>query len=486
MIKKENVKTNFLYQSAYQILTMLLPMVTSPYIARVLGADGIGIYSYTYSIVSYFVLGAKLGLDNYGNRYIATVRDDQEKLNHAFSDLYALHVVITLIVIGLYCGFVFKYGAAYKVIFAIQGFWLIGQLLDINWLFFGIEKFKITVTRNTIVKMLTVVFIFVFVKTRNDTWKYILILAAGSAISESLVWLFLKQYVKIVKPNWRSYRIHLRPMLVLFIPSIAVSLYKIMDKIMLGSMTTTFEVGLYENSEKIINICLGFVTALGTVMLPRMSNMVATGQIEESKKLVKKSSLFILILSYAMGFGIIGVSGVFPSVFWGKEFVLCGTLMIGLAISLPFTAIANVVRTQILIPQHKDNKYVLAVCMGALVNAVVNYVCIPRFNALGAVIGTICAEGVVCIIQLVAVQNDVPIWNYIIMSVPFALIGGLMAGMVMLIGNSLEMSFFTLCVQILTGGILFCGICFVHIAIWHKEILHILKYNLMKTIIKYK
>lgn len=478
-MKKENVKVNFIYQSAYQILTVLLPMLTSPYVARVLGADGIGVYSYTYSIVSYFVMVAKLGLHNHGNRCVASIRDNQEKLNQTFSDLYSLHAIISVITIAVYIIYIAAFGGEYKAVFMIQGFYLIGQLLDINWFYFGIEKFKITVTRNTLIKILTVVCVFTFVKTKDDLWKYILILAVGSAISESLVWFFVRRYVKFVKPNIKSYKQHIKPMLIMFIPAVAVNMYKVMDKIMLGVMSSTYEVGLYENSEKIINICLGFVSALGTVMLPRMSNLVATGHITESKQMVEKSSRFILILSYAMCFGIMGVSNIFPTIFWGNEFSACGVLMTGLAVTLPFTAIANVVRTQILIPQHRDKEFVVAVCVGAIVNLIVNFICIPRWDAWGAVIGTICAEVIVCLIQLFSVRVDVPIWKYIEHSIPFILFGAGMALVVIMVGHYMGTNVLSLVVQVIIGGILYCGISLVYMVIRHDKLVYMITSRLM-------
>jgi O-antigen/teichoic acid export membrane protein len=473
-MKSESIKANFIYQSGYQILTILLPMLTSPYIARVLGADGIGVYSYTYSIVSYFVIFAKLGLHNYGNRCVASIRDDQKKLNQTFSDLYSLHVIVSVLILAAYLFYVSFFVREYKSIFIIQGLYLIGQLLDINWFYFGIEKFKLTVTRNTAIKILTVFCVFLFVRTKNDLWKYVLILAAGSAISESLVWFFLRRFVKFVCPDVHSYKKHIKPLLILFIPSIAVSVYKVMDKVMLGSMSSTFEVGLYENAEKIINISLGFVTALGTVMLPRMSNLVATGHVNESKQMIQKSSRFILILSYAMCFGIIGVSGIFPVVFWGNEFEGCGILLIGLAVSLPFTAIANVARTQILIPQHREKAFVVAVCIGAIVNFIINLICILQFAAFGAVIGTICAEGVACIIQLVSVQKDVSIWKYVIQSFPFLIIGILMAAVVKSIGYNMGTSVITLLVQVIVGIIFYCSISLVYMILSHDELVTVI------------
>lgn len=470
-MKQESVKKNFVYQSAYQLFTILLPMIISPYISRVLGADGLGIYSYTFSIVSYFVLVAKLGLHNYGNRCIATIKDDKKKMDQMFSDLYSLHFIISIATILLYVLFIILFTDKYKLVFVIQGAYLIGQLLDINWFFFGIEKFKITVTRNFIIKIITVVCVFVFVRSHDDVWKYILILAVGSVVSESFVWVFLKKYVKFVKPDFRTYKRHFLQMLLFFIPSVAVSLYKVMDKIMLGMMSSEVQVGLYENSEKIINICIGFITALGMVMMPRMTNLIATGREKEGEKLLKKSMKFILLLSYAMGFGVIGVSQVFPTVFWGGEFAQCSALLVGLSFSLPFTAVANVIRTQYLMPKHRDKEFVFSVCMGAVLNLIVNLLLIPFLSSLGAVIGTICAEVIVCVIQIVAVRKEFKFLPYLISSLPYLLIGLLMMAAVYVIGLLMGTGVVTLLVQIAVGMVLYGGSTAAYMYITKDELL---------------
>ena len=457
---RENIKTNYIFQSGYQILIALLPLITSPYLARVIGAEGIGIYSYTFAIANYFVIFAKLGIHNYGNRCIASVRDNPNQLNQTFADLYSLHFIISVISILLYIIFIIFFGNSYRLIFIIQGFYLLAQLLDINWFFFGLEKFKITVTRNSIIKLLTVLAIFIFVKDKNDLSKYVFILAFGTALSESVIWAFVKRYIGFVKPNIKSYKKHIGPMFLFFIPSIAVSVYKMMDKIMLGVMNTTSVVGLYENSEKIISICLGFITALGTVMLPRMTNLVANGKEDESKLLIEKSSKFILLLSYSMMFGIIGVSNIFPVVFWGKEFVDCNYLLIGLAVTLPLTAIANVIRTQYLMPHHKDKEFVLSVCMGAIVNIAFNVVLIPKYAAIGAVISTIIAELIVCIVQLWGARTAVSSTRYILWSIPYFVFGCIMSLTVWALGMWLGAHIATLLIQIFVGALLYISVCF--------------------------
>lgn len=470
----ENLKKNVIYQTAYQVLITLLPIVTAPYIARILGADGLGIYSYTYSIVTYFVLVARLGIQVYGNRAIAIVRDDQTKLNQTFSDLLFIHVVVSLIVILIYFGYILLARANYKNIFIIQSLYIIGELLEVNWLFFGLEKFRLTVTRNSVIKLLTVIAVFSLVREKEDVWKYCLIMAAGMALSDIVVWIFVPKYVSLVKPNIKNAVRHLKPLISFFIPAIAVSLYKVMDKIMLGAMTNTAQVGFYENSEKIINMMLGFVTAIGTVMMPRMSNLIARGDKKEGQKLVDNSMKIISVASLGICFGIIGVSTVFAPVFFGEEFRSCNVLMSGLAVSIPFTAFANVLRTQYLIPNHKDTAYQTSVITGAAVNLVVNYLLIRTLLAGGAVIGTIVAEATVCIIQAIYSRNALPIKRYIKSSIPYIAIGLLMSILVYYIGEVLGSGVITLVLQVSAGVIVYGGLTLVYMYIKKDELLYAL------------
>ena len=166
--KSNYIKQNYLYNVIYQLLLVLLPLLTAPYISRVLGTEGVGIYSYTYSIAYYFVLFAMLGINNYGNRAIAKVKDNSEELNRTFSSLLIFHIyisILTTIAYVFYCIFLVKdntYIAILQVLYVLSG------IFDINWFYFGMEKFKLTVTRNTIIKLLSVIAIFLFVKNEND------------------------------------------------------------------------------------------------------------------------------------------------------------------------------------------------------------------------------------------------------------------------------------------------------------------------------
>lgn len=466
-----SIKKNISYQILYQILAILLPLITSPYISRVLGANGVGIYSYTFSIVSYFALFAKLGIHIYGNRAIAMVRDDQQKLNQTFSDLLAVHLLVSAIALLLYAGYIYLGKMEYPEVAAIQALYVIAEMLEINWLYFGLEQFKITVTRNAIVKGATLVSIFCFVKSSDDVWKYCAIMAISATLSELIVWIFLPKYIKIVKPNWKDARKHILPLISFFIPSIAVSLYKIMDKIMLGMMTNTTQVGFYENSENIIAAAMSFITAVGTAMLPRMSNLVSKGEKAQTEKIIARSMQLVMISVLAMAGGIIGVSSVFAPIFWGEEFKVCANYINGLAISLLFTAFANVIRTQYLIPSHKDKVFQLSVITGACVNLVVNFFLIPHLYALGAVIGTVMAEGAVCMVQGIYAAKHLPIVDYLKKSIPYTLFAAIMSGVVALIGYTMNGGIKTLAVQVLTGIVIYMGLSGLYLYMTKDELL---------------
>lgn len=448
-----SLKKNLFYQSAYQILQIILPLVTAPYIARVLGPEKIGIYSYTFNVASYFMIFANLGIANYGNREIAKARQNYEKLNQTFSNIVSLHMGLTIVMMLFYTLYLcFWKKDIYSYICFI---YLIGTFFDINWFFFGIEKFKITVTRNTIIRLISVVSIFIFVKDQNDLWKYILIMALGNAIGQSAVWIVVPQYIKLVKPQWKEIKKHVKPLLILFIPVIAVSLYKSMDKIMIGTFSNNTQLGYFENAEKIINIPLSLITAVGTVMLPKMSNMVASGNSKQILNYIKISIKYVMIIAIAFSFGTAAIAPVFTPLFFGKSFIESGVLIQMLSITIPFIAFANVLRTQFLIPNSYDRSYTISILLGAGLNVIVNVLLIPQLGALGAVIGTIIAETSVCLIQSVAVSNRLPILQYVKESIYFIFLGLGMYFLIIKMGQKCESTFWTLGCQILVGGVVY-------------------------------
>ena len=422
------VKKNFIYNTAYQILVILLPLVTTPYISRTLGATGIGVYSYHFSIARYFVVFAMLGLNNYGNRTIAAVRDNREVLSSTFSEIWFMQLFTAGTSFLVYCFYSLVFAKDLMSVILLA--YVLSSVIDINWFFFGIEKFKLTVIRNTVIKLTSVACIFLFVKSPKDVYVYGVILAGSFILSQVAIWPFVHKFVDLKRPNLEDVLKHFKPNLILFVPVIAVSLYKTMDKIMLGILATMNSVGYYQNSENVINIPIALVQSLGTVMLPKMSNLAAKKEIDESLRYIKLSTIFAVFLSSSVSFGIMAVCREFVPWFFGSGFEECVDIFLILAPSCIFMAIANVIRTQYLIPQHMDKPYIISVFIGAIVNLIANYLLIPIMDASGAAVGTLLAEGVVCIYQIFAVIKSFDILAYLKRSAPFFVSGIIMFGIV--------------------------------------------------------
>lgn len=403
-MKKEN--KNFLYNCLYQLFVFIIPLVTTPYISRILGVDNIGIYSYTYSIVYYFMLATMLGINNYGSREIskASSKNDKKYLSNTFCSIYYLQLFIGIIMCFLYFFVVIVFFSKYKLILFYQSIFLFSAVLDINWFFFGMEKFKITISRNIIIKTLSMVLIFLLIKSSSDLYLYVLILSISTLISQIYLWFNIFKYVELKKIPFINIFKNLKPCLVLFIPVIAYSIYRVMDKTMLGAISGTISLGYYENAEKIINIPIAFINALGTVMLPNMSKVIDE---EQFMKKIYNSFYLVLLFIVPMFFGLLCISKNFSLIFFGNKFEKSGIIISLLSITIIFSAISNVIRTNYLIPKKKDDVYVKSTIIGAILNLIFNSILIPFFSFYGACYGTIIAEMSVMLYQLFNVKEQI-------------------------------------------------------------------------------
>lgn len=466
-----SVKMNFIYNVGYQILVIILPLITTPYISRVFGPEKLGVYSYTHSVANYFMLFIMLGVANYGNRSVAKIREDRDKLSHTFWSIYLFQFLRGVAVLFIYIAFLIVTKSNYIVIGLIQGLYVLSGVLDISWFFFGLEKFKITVLRNAIIRILNLVLIFVLVRTPDDLWKYTLLMAAGTVVSQAYLWRYLLKFVDIKRVTISSLKEHIMPELILFIPVIAVSIYKIMDRVMLGYLSTMTEVGYYQNTEKIINMPMTIILALGTVMMPRMSNIAANGDDTKSKKYIELSMIFVVFMSCAFTFGFMAVAPVFSPVFFGGEFDACIKLLEWLSVTTIFISWANVIRTQYLIPNEMDKSFIISVSLGAVVNVIINSLLIPQYAAFGAVLGTIVAEAVVCICQTLMVWKYLDIKKYLLNGFPFLIIGYIMYLIVRYVGNVLGISAMSLIIEIIVGILVYTPLSVVYLYFCKKDVL---------------
>lgn len=467
---KSSVKINLIYNILYQILLIITPLITSPYVSRVIGSNGVGIYSYTYSIANTFALIGMLGVTNYGNRTIAAVQNDRRKRSEQFWNIFALQAIMSLIVLIIYCIFIFGYySGENRSIFVIQTMIVLCSMLDINWYFFGVEKFKLTVTRNIIIKIANVLLIFILVHNTKDIGLYTGIISGSLLLSNLVIWPFLRGEVDFIKPSIKRITSHLGQAIVLFIPVIAITLYKRIDKIMLGSFSTMSQTGIFENAEKIINIPNSLIAALGTVMLPRMTYLYVKGDERIANKYLSISMEFICFASSALMFGVAGIANEFAPWFFGREFIQVGPLLMVMAPTIFFVSWANVIRTQYLIPLHHDRVYVISVWMGAIINLIINALLIPKYGAMGTVIGTVCAEAMVAVYQTNAVKRQLPIFSYIKSGLYYFFAGVAMFFVVRTVGRYGHANFKTLSIEVVLGLVVYVIFCMPYLLTKHKQ-----------------
>lgn len=466
-----SVKKNIIYNISYQILILIVPFITSPYVSRVLGPEGLGTYSVTTAIVKYFTLFALLGMSNYGNRTIAKNKDSKEKLSVTFWNLYYFQLISSSTVLMMYIIYLLVVGIDnYGLVSLCQIPYMLSCVFEISWFFYGMENFKGIVTRNTVVKILTTIAVFAFVKERGDAWIYVLINSLSLLMGQLCLWPFVFKYVSWKKPNWSIIRSHFKPNCILMISVIAVSVYTLMDKIMIEWMTTTTEVGYYENTEKIVAIANNAAGAVGAVMLPRVSNLRASGSDDKVLSYISKSMKYIMLIAVALAFGIAGVSKSFSVIYYGKEFERCGTLLMMISPAILFYAASNILRNQYLLPKDMDRVFVTATVSASILNFVLNSIFIPVYGALGAVIGTVGAQFGELAYQALKTRKELPIKKYILYAFPYICFGAIMFFACKRIEKIEGISVVSLITQIIVGGIIFLILVSIYFIITRDEL----------------
>lgn len=451
-----NLKKNIIYNSVYQVLTIILPLITVPYVARVIGAEGIGIYSYTYSIANYFGIFIFCGLQNYGCKSIAMHKDNRDETEETFWSIYFMQLLLCVIIGSIYFLFVFISNGKYRVYMLWQGVYVLSFGINISWFLQGIERFDITVKRNVIIKVFTLVLLFVFVRNQSDLLKYTILLAVSSFISQIIYWFTLKKYIHFYKPKISEVLIHVKPNLILFIPVLAVSVYQTMDKIMLGSMSDVVSVGYYENAEKILNVPIQIIGSIGTVLMPRITNLLRNNKNDVAELYLSYSYKFTMVASCAFSFGIAAVAPHFVPFFYGAGFDECITLIVILAPTVVLNAFGTLVRMQLLIPYGHEKIYIIAVSLGAVFNVIGNLLLIPICGAAGASVATVIAEAVVTLYQFAAVEKYVKLDTYANKKyLLFFLFGILMFACVRYIEQFTNASIMSLLVEVTVGALIY-------------------------------
>ncbi|MBE5805351.1 MAG: flippase [Clostridiales bacterium] len=458
---KKSIASNYLYNLAYQILVIMLPIITTPYLARTLGPEGTGTYSYTISIVTYFILFGSLGIAMYGQREIAFYQDNKKKKTNIFISIVILRS-LTMSISMIIFYYIFARTGEFSIYYRILLLEMLANIIDISWFYQGIEEFKKTACRNIFVKLLSVVCIFIFIKGPNDIYKYISIYVATTLLGNLALWINIKNYIDKISFKNLNLKRHLKSTIVLFIPQIAIQIYTVLDKTMIGAILNDMtEVGYYEQSQKIIKILLTIITSLGTVMMPRVAKCYAEGKSDEIKEYMYKTFRFVFFLAFPMIFGIVSVSKDFIPLFLGEGYEPVIKLTNISSIIILFIGFSNVTGTQYLLATKKQKEFTISVIFGAIVNAILNYILIPKFKSLGACIGTIFAELIVSVVQVYFIRKDFNI-NKIFKSALVYIVYSIIVFVVScFISNIISSTIVSICVQIIISSIVYLGILYV-------------------------
>lgn len=393
------VVKNFIYNGIYKVLFILLPVVLTPYLTRTLGSTKLGIDSYVVSIVTIVQLFGTLGLNMYSGREISKRRDDKYELTKLYYEIQTIRWNLAIIVSLLYVCFAMFH--EYRVFFLIQTATLVSYCIDVTWLFNGLEEMKLPVLRNIFIRIAQAVCIFVFIKDENDLIKYVLIIAISNTLSAICMYTQVGKWVGKYDKSVLELKRHIKPVVALFLPQVAVSLYTQFDRTMIGMLADDISyVSIYDKAENIVKLPLNFTSAATTAMLPRIAYEYSKGNIKRVSQYLKTEMKYILLFLIPCVAGMFVVSDAFTVVYLGKDYYGSADVMKILSPMLLLFGLAEVFGSQLLVAINEVKGLTLAYGLGALSNIVFNAILIPVLNAQGAAIGTLIAQLIVVVIQL--------------------------------------------------------------------------------------
>lgn len=454
-MNKKSVAKNYFYNATYQILAIIIPLITTPYLSRILGSEKIGIYSYTLSITTYFILFGSLGVAMYGQREIAYIQKDIGKRSKTFFEIFIMKC-ITLTISLLIFYIVFCHTGQYSMYYKILILEIIANAIDISWYFQGLEEFKKTVKRNMLVKIISVICIFLFIKKEGDFNKYFFIYVLSNFVGNLSLWFYLPKYIVKVKISELNIMKHLKPTIILFIPQIASQIYTVLDKTMIGVIVVDkSEVGYYEQAQKIIKLLMTIATSLGIVMMPRIAATYAENNLKKVKEYMNKSFSFIMLLAFPLMLGMISVSNKFVPIFYGEGYEKVVPLLCIISPIIVLIGLSNVMGIQYLLPTKQQNKYTLSVIIGAVVNFTFNLLLIFKFQSIGASVATVIAELAVTTTQFVLLRKEISVKDIIKISYKYIIASIIMFLFSVAIGTLITNNLLSIICQIIISCIVY-------------------------------
>ncbi len=446
-----NIRKNYIYNLSFQIFSLLIPFVTAPYVSRVLLPEGIGTYSYVNSIATYFSLFAALGLSSYGTREVSRVRDDRQKTSKLFWELSILRLMSTVLCLGLYLAFILLTGSDMRTYLA-AGVVILSVGIDCNWFFQAMENFKVLMVRNFLVKLISVVCIFVFVNGPEDLVLYFLIQGGGTFLSNIVLRAQLIKSVDWVPARRWRFGHHIRETLVYFIPTIATSVYTLLDRTMIGVITKDMAAnGYYEQAHKIVNMLMTVITSLNVVVGVRTSYLFGQNKKKEIRQHIIRTFRFVFMLAFPLTAGLMACAADFVPWFYGEGYEPAIPLMVMFAPLLFIIGVSNVLGSLYLTPSGQRARSNRAIIIGAACNFVLNLILIPLFGVYGAVVASLVAEIVISALYMSYSARFIPVASVLGIGLRYLLLAAGMFLPTYFVGRAHDSSVWTTLLQVAVG-----------------------------------
>ncbi|MDY2513073.1 oligosaccharide flippase family protein [Weissella confusa] len=391
--------SNYLYTLSYQIFLVILPLITLPYVSRVLGADGLGINAWGYSVSTYFVMVATLGLTTYGQREIADANSKSKNLDETFSTIEMASVITTVFALLLYLLFI-SIVPTHRTVLIIYGLSVVAVMFDVSWFFSGTENFKALALRNFFIKTISVGLIFILVKSRQDLNFYVLIQSGSIILSNLLLWpkVWKRFHFKYFKLT--IVMDHIKGSIWLFFAQVSITFYIVFNKIVLGLFSSDTQLGYFDSADKLLRIVFSFFIAASTVLMPNIIDQANSGQIKRLSGMLARVAYFSFLSVSFVASGVVLMAPYIIHIVFGSKFSGMQPILAVMAMMLLPMSLANVYGNQILVPFKMTKLYTKSLIIGSGINLAIEVPLIYFWHATGAAVAVVVAETVVLLLQV--------------------------------------------------------------------------------------
>ncbi|KRL04532.1 flippase [Liquorilactobacillus oeni] len=452
---KNSIRINYVYNVMYQFLAVAVPVITTPYISRVLGPSGVGYYNYVLGIVSYFGIFAITGTSAFGQREIAKRQGSIEARSVVFWRVFLFRIICTLIVSFFYLVFIVMVLPQYKILFLVNLFTLLSWVVDMSWYFQGMENFKVTSLRNSLIKISATILIFILVKKPSDLWLYVLIYALSNLFGNLSALPYLYKEVIFVKLDLKDIFLSFRPIMALFIPVIAIQLYTVLNKIMLGTFSTSEQVGYFSQANQIVSLLVTVISAYSGVLAPRIAALYSKKLFNSMKLLVDKALANLFFLSFPMICGLILLAKSGVPFFFGTGFKPVVNILYILSFLFVILGMGQMLGA-FLIAIDRQRPYTVAVSIAAVVNLILNGIALYlHLGARGVAVASVISEIFATVIQIYNFKDFLSFKRIKNKFISYLIASSIMTFYILLLSIIVISRFYFICLAMLTGPIIY-------------------------------